>query len=204
MNARVFLSIAAAAIGVVSANDKVPKKIVPELGGQPVFLTFGMILVHPKGVEPPPKGYEGAMQGKEPLAIVKVDGKIVGEIYGNPLRGKAKDEADDMRGSADDSPVISLLKRDSAKRTDFVHEITTLRLDVPSKLGKPWIIHSLYFPKGDHSVTFKFVAGEKDFERVLPIFDAMLFTEEFMRKAPNGPKPDKDKQATEQGDGHKR
>ena len=56
------------------------------------------------------------------------------------------------------------------------------QFDLPSPLGKPWIFHSLYFPTNDGAFTFKLVANEKDFERVLPFFEAMFFHEEFMKK----------------------
>ncbi|MBN1908232.1 MAG: hypothetical protein JW818_00705 [Pirellulales bacterium] len=191
--------IAIATSGSVSADKEKQNILVPELDGRPVFLTFGMAVVHPKGVESPPKSYEGVMRGTTPLAIMKIDGKVVGEVYGSPLKGKAKDEADDMRGSADKSPLVTLLKRDSAERAKHAHQITTLRIDVPSKLGKPWIIHSLYFQRGDHSVTFKFVAGEKDFKRVLPLFDAMLFTQEFIKRPVTKPEPETGTKGAEQG-----
>ncbi|MEM8953192.1 MAG: hypothetical protein AAGD22_03485 [Verrucomicrobiota bacterium] len=175
-------------VGLVQGEEQT--KLKPELDGQPVYQMFGMIVVHPKGVEDPPNGYEGAMRGTAPLAIIKSEGRIVGEVYGNPLQGKAKDEAEGMRGSADDSPMIDLVRRASAKRTNLDHEITTLRMKAPSKLGNPWILHSLYFPKGDRSVTFKFVAGEQNFGRVLPIFEAMLFAEEFMKPPEERTTPD--------------
>jgi hypothetical protein len=181
MNTLIRSFVVIATIGSAIAIEETQKKVVPDLEGQTVFLTFGMVIVHPKGVELPPKGYEGAMRGTEPLAIMKIDGKVVGEVYGNPLKGTAKDEADGMSRSADKSPSITLLKRGAAVRAKLPHEITTLRMDTPSKLGKPWIIHSLYFARGDHTVTFKFVAGEKDFERVLPLFEAMVFAQEFMK-----------------------
>ena len=170
---------------VVAAEDLPPTDAKPEIEGRPVFLTFGRVVVHPKGVDEPPESYKGALHGTRPLAVIKIGDKILGEVYGNTLQGKAKDEAEGMAGSAGKSPQITLLKRDSAERSKQRHEFVTLRMDVDSKVGKPWIIHSLYFTNGDHSVTFKLVAGAQNFERALPFFEAMFFTEEFMRTPSN-------------------
>lgn len=47
-------------------------------------------------------------------------------------------------------------------------------MNLESKLGSPWIIHSLYFPRQQSSVTFKLVASEERFQAVLPYFETML------------------------------
>jgi hypothetical protein len=199
MNPRMLLFAALASLSTATAEEKTPPAPAPELDGQPVILNLGMVTVYPKGVTAPPLEHEGAMGGTRPFAIIKLDGKLVGEVYGSPLGGKAKDEADGMKASAGKNEPITLMKRETANRTGKPHEITTLRLDVKSPLGKPWILHSLYFPKDDRSVTFKLAVSEQDFARVLPYFEAMFFTEEFIKKVAKTPEAkaaDEDKQST--------
>lgn len=195
MNLRTLLFAAISSLSIANGEEKAPP--APDLEGQPVFLNFGMVMVYPKGVTDTPLKHEGAMGGTRPFAIIKLDGKIVGEVYGSPLKGKAKDEADGMKASAGENAAMTLVKREAANRAGKPHEITTLRLDVKSPLGKPWILHSLYFPKDDQSVTFKLAASEQEFARVLPYFEAMFFAEEFMKKnakPPDAKAAEKDKQ----------
>ena len=196
MNPRTLLFAALSSLSIATAEEKTPPAPAPELDGQPVILNLGMVTVYPKGVTAPPLEHEGAMGGTRPFAIIKLDGKLVGDVYGSPLGGKAKDEADGMKASAGENEPITLMKRETANRTGKLHEITTLRLDVKSPLGKPWILHSLYFPKDDRSVTFKLAVSEQDFARVLPYFEAMFFTEEFIKKAAKTPdaKPSENEQ----------
>ena len=134
----------------------------------------GKIFMFPKGVEKPPADYKGSI-GTLPLALVKIDGKVVGEVYASPLKGSAVDEAKGMTASADREKGITLVERTTIKDDGKDVEVVTLKMDYESNVGRPWIFHSLYFSRKDASLTFKLVASEEQFKTVLPYFETMLF-----------------------------
>jgi hypothetical protein len=145
-----------------------PKK--PETEGQPVFIIAGKVVTFPKGMEQPPEDYKGSFPNAPVLAVIKIDGKIVGEIYASPLPKTAEEEANELA----ESKVGKLLERKSIEVQKQKVEVVTRRLDANSKVGTPWVLHSLYFPKGGNSVTFKLIASEARFKELLPYLETML------------------------------
>ena len=161
--------------GQLIAKDLEEQKEKGDVVERPVYMILGMVVTFPPGVEEPPKGFEGTMRGLPPSAIIKREGNILGEIYAAPLKGTAKEEADGMKRSAAKSEQIDLVKRESVPKGKLPHEVTTIQMNLPRKLGNPWVFHSIYFPKKEGSVTFKLVAAEKEFKKLLPVFKAMFF-----------------------------
>ncbi len=159
-------------LSVARAEDDQEGK--PKVDGRPVYLAAGKVVVFPEGVDEPPKDYKGSI-GVRPLALIKFKDKIVGEVFAAPLEGTTVDEAKGMVASADKSDKIEVLDRTTMKKDGDDVEIVTLKMDLKSNVGTPWIIHSLYFPHGGSSTTFKLVASDKEFKSVLPYFEAMLF-----------------------------
>jgi len=173
---RYFLAICVATILVFACSvhaEERPQPKKPSTEGRPVSLVAGRVVVFPKGVEKPPAQYKGSI-GQTPLAVVKLKGKIVGEIYAARLKGKSAEEAKGMAASADMSEKIELKRRARIKDDDDDVEVVTLKMKLNSRVGTPWMFHSLYFPQGNSCVTFKLVASEKEFEKVLPYFETML------------------------------
>lgn len=159
-------------LGFAHADDK-PQSETPKTNGRPVYLAAGKVVVFPEGVDEPPTDYKGSI-GVRPLALIKFKDTIVGEVIAAPLERTTVDEAREMAASADKSDKVKLLERTTIKQNEDDVEVVTLRMDVKSNFGTPWIIHSLYFPHGKSSSTFKLVASEKEFISVLPYFEAML------------------------------
>ena len=168
------ISMAIAACLLASATTPAqtpPPK--PETNGRPVYLVAGKVVVFPEGVEESPADYKGSI-GPRPLALIKLKDKLIGEVFAAALPGGAKEEAKGMEGSADNGK-IRLLKRETIKvRGDDV-EVVTLRMDANSNVGRPWILHSLYFPLKSGATTFKLAVSEEQFKTVLPYFETMLF-----------------------------
>lgn len=146
----------------------------PKTDGRPVYAILGKAVVYPEGVEDPPAGYHGTLRGS-PIAVIRANGQIVGEVYAAPLKGSSVDESKEMAASASGNKGIYLLKRTTVIAGKRKVEVVTLKLDAKSKIGTPWVIHSLYFPQGNSSVTFKLIASEERFSSVQPYFEAMLF-----------------------------
>lgn len=166
------LSLLLVFVAVTKADDEAsPAK--PKTDGRPVFLAAGRVVVLPEGVDESPKDYKGAI-GARPFALVKIDGEIVGEIYAAPLQGTPADEAKGMAASAD-GEKIKLLKSATFKHDGKEVEVVTLQFHLPSKLGEPWVLHSLYFPVGKSSSTFKLAVSEAKFETIVPYFETMMF-----------------------------
>lgn len=155
-----------------SADEEAPQ---PQINGRPVMLVVGKVVVYPEGVDEAPNDYKGALGGAPPLALITIDKKIVGEIYAARLNKTPVEEAKGMAASAE-GEKISLTSRTTIKKEDQRIEVVTLKIDADSNFGSPWIFHSLYFPQRESTVTFKLAAGEEDFKRALPYFEAMLFS----------------------------
>jgi hypothetical protein len=163
------------AFNVAIRAEDVPKAEKPKTAGRPVFLASGKAIVFPEGMEEPAKNYKGALGGNRPLAVITIDGKPAGEIYSSRLQKSAAKEAKGMAGSVDKEGVITLLHQGTIQDDGQDVQVVTLRLNVDTQLGKPVLIHSLYFPLGDSSTTFKLVANEMQFKLVQPYFETMLF-----------------------------
>lgn len=159
--------------GNVDADEE-PKPVRPKTEGRPVFLAAGKIVVFPEGVGEAPKDYRGSINVR-PLALIKVKDQIVGEVFAASLKGSAVDEANEMVTSAAKNNKIDLLKRATTKNGKDHVEIVTLRMNLKSNVGTPWVLHSLYFPREKSTTTFKLVTSEKQFKSVLPYFETMLF-----------------------------
>lgn len=166
-----FLTVALTlSLLTLAAED--PKPAKPDLAGAPVYYAHGLIVVFPKGVEEPPADYKGTI-GK-PMAVIKVDGKVVGEVYSKPLEGTPKEEAKGMAASPDKSPQIELKQQGAEKIGRDEAEFVTLKMNVKGTFGDPWIIHSVYVPRGKACVTFKLVSSEERFASLLPVLKTML------------------------------
>jgi hypothetical protein len=152
------------------AQNTVPK---PDLSGAPVYVIGGNVVVFPKGVEQPPAEYKSVL-GKKPLALIKLDGKVVGEVYLAPLPGSPKEEAKDMAASPKNSDKIELKKQGSEKIGKEDAEFVTLKMNVKGNFGDTSIVHSVYLPRGTSCVTFKLVSSEEQFDSLLPYLKAML------------------------------
>jgi hypothetical protein len=133
----------------------------------------GSIVVLPEGVDRPPDDYQGAL-GIRPLALVRIGGTIVGEVYNSPLKKSSTEEAKGMAASIGPGKPIRLLARTTRRDGDETVEVVTLQFDLDSKFGNPWVLHSVYFPRQEASITFKLVASEARFKEVLPYFEAMF------------------------------
>ena len=145
----------------------------PNTNGRPVFWVAGKIVVIPEGVKQSPKVFKGSL-GARPFALIKIEGKNVGEIYVAPLKGSTVDEANGMAASADKSEKIELLERTSFKEKDQTIEVVTLKMTTDSNFGSPWILHSFYFPYGENATTFKLAAPANQFKALLPYLETML------------------------------
>src|SRR6187455_875433 len=92
------LSLAlASSLGHMASAEDSPAPEKPRIEGRPVLLVAGKIVVYPEGMESSPKDYIGSI-GVRPLALIKLDDKIVGEIYAADLKKSPKEEA---KGLAD-------------------------------------------------------------------------------------------------------
>jgi hypothetical protein len=158
---------------VTTYAEDVVKAEKPKREGRPVFFIPGKVFMFPEGVEKPPEDYRGSI-GTRPLALVTIDDKVVGEVYAAPLKATPVDEAKGMAASADREKGITLQERKTIKDNGQDVEVVTLKMDLKSNVGRPWILHSLYFPRGDASLTFKLVASQEQFKTVLPYFETML------------------------------
>jgi hypothetical protein len=154
---------------------KTPAK--PKADGRPVYIISGRVVVFPEGIEEPPADYRGAI-GARPIGILRINETIVAEIFASPLKGTASDEAKGMAASAGAGQPIDLVKQGRLKVKEESAEVVTLRMKLKSKLGSPWLVHSLYFPLDTGSTTFKLVTSEANFASVLPYFHAMLMVDE--------------------------
>jgi len=156
-----------------SAAEESQTPIVPKTDGRNVYALPGAIAVMPELVEPPTDDYKSVL-GPKPFGVITIDGKQLGEIYFSPLKKSAADEAKEMaRSAAPDSPV-SLVEKGPKRLGGKDAEFVTLKIAAESKFGNPWIIHSVYLPRNDGSVTFKIVASEKEFERLKPLLYAAI------------------------------
>jgi hypothetical protein len=169
------LSLAlASSLGNRACAEDPPAPEKPRTDGRPVLLVAGRIVVYPEGMEDSPKDYIGSI-GVRPFALITIDEKIVGEVYAAPLKKSPQEEAKELAGSPERDEKIKLLKRSSFKVKEDEVEVVTLHMDLKSKVGTPWIFHSLYLPRGEASTTFKLVASEENFETLRPYFETMLF-----------------------------
>jgi hypothetical protein len=166
-------------VAVGRADD--PKPARPSTEGRPVYLVNGTAVIFPKGVEKPTEGYKGAL-GVSPLAVIKIDDKIVGEVYSSALEGSSVEEAKEMAASADKSDKIELKKKATLKLDGRDFETVTLKMNLKSSLGTPWIVHSVYIPRGKASATFKLVVSEEQFKTLLPYLETMLSLDRFDTK----------------------
>ena len=120
-----------------------------------------------------------------------IDSPEIFDEYGNVRAYKGKDEGEGVN-ELSQLGLESILIRNPDERHKEVHEITTVRMDTPNKLGKPWIKHAMHFDQFSYTYTFELVAAETDFKRALPLFERMLFAEE--KKTPTP-----ETRSTEQG-----
>ena len=127
----------------------------------------------PKGSTRRPEGYQGSI-GPRP-ALIKIEGKVVGEVYAAQLKGAPAAEAKGMAASAGDNENIKLVETATIKYDDQDVEVVRIRFNLPSIVGSPWVLHSLYFPRGEASSTFKLVVSEAEVATALPYFEAMVF-----------------------------
>jgi len=164
-----FLSAAAS----LRAGDAA-KPAKPNTAGRPVFYVDGNIVVFPEGVEEPAADHKGSI-GKRPLALISIDGKVVGEVYYAALKESAASEAKSMAASADNGDQIKLHAKTTIKHKEKEIEVVTLKMNVKSNVGTPWMIHSLYIPRDDACVTFKLAVSEERFAATLPYLETMLF-----------------------------
>jgi hypothetical protein len=156
------------AIVLASAADPPPAPAKPKTEGRPVYIAAGTPVVFPENVELAPDDYRGTI-GARPLALIKLEGKIVGEIYASRLKGTPAEEAKGMAASPDKNKGVELVKKTTFTHRDRLAEAVTLKFNLPSDLGSPWILHSLYFPQGvESSTTFKLAVAESRFEALLP------------------------------------
>lgn len=166
----VFSAVAVLATGSTAQDSKAKQS---GSGGRPPLQAAGRAVVLPAGVQEAPKDLKGAL-GIRPLALVRRDGKVVAEAYAVPLKGAAAVEAKEFATSADASDKIEVRGRGTVRHEGKEVEVVTLRLNLKSPLGTPWVIHSVYFPAADGCAGFKLVAGDAAFESVLPTFEEML------------------------------
>jgi len=162
------------ALGLMARADESTKPVQPKVEGRPVAIIAGKVVVFPEGVDEAPKDYRGAI-GPRPLALIQLNGKIVGEVFVAPLDGPPGEEAKGMAASADNNKIIELVKQTTIKDGEDKVHIVTLKIDAESKVGKPFLVHSLYFPRGKSSTTFKLATSEENFDAVMPFFQTMLF-----------------------------
>lgn len=113
-------------------------------------------------------------EGSAALAVIKVDGKVVGEVYSSPLEGTPEEEAKGMAASPKKSEQIELKKQGTEKLGNEEAEYVTLKMNLKGTFGEPWIIHSVYIPRAKSCVTFKLVSSEEQFSTLLPYLTAML------------------------------
>jgi hypothetical protein len=159
--------------GSNARTDESAKTEAANPSGRPVYLSAGRIVVFPEGVDAPPDDYKGSI-GAEPLALVKIKGKIVGEIFSAPLRGEPMHEAKGLAASAERNKKMTVLEQKTIKEGEVEIVVVTMKMELNSNFGTPWILHSLYFPRGKASSTFKLVASESEFKTVLPYFEETL------------------------------
>lgn len=108
------------------------------------------------------------------MAVIKKEGKIIGEIVGAPLKEAPEAEAKSMAASAEKGDKIKLHKQETLQQKSGSVEVVTMRMELDGKFGKPWYFHSVYFPQKEASVTFKLITSENEFAELLPIFEKML------------------------------
>jgi len=168
------LATAVLSAGAANAADPPPAAAKPKTEGRPVYIAAGKVVVFPENVEEAPDEYRGAL-GARPLALIKLEGKVVGEIYASPLKKSAAEEAKGMAASAQEGGPVRLVKTETTKKGDDTVEVVTLKIETPSKLGNPWILHSLYFPMKESSTTFKLATAESRFAAMLPYLDELLW-----------------------------
>jgi len=85
-----------------------PRLVKPKIEGRPVCVVAGKVVVFPEGVDEPPGDYRGSI-GVRPLALIKFEDRIVGEVFVAPLQGTAVDESKGMAASAEKDDAMKLL-----------------------------------------------------------------------------------------------
>jgi hypothetical protein len=177
---KILLMILLLGIYSISSNVYAQESSInsnPKTEGRPVFMADARVIVFPEGVDKPTQGYRGTI-GAVPLALIKINNLTVGEIYSSVLKGNVHDESKELIESAKKNPKMQIVKNKTEKYKNDTFQEVTLKINLKSRLGSPWILHSLYFPVGkSSSTTFKLVCSEKNYQRLLPYFKTMLFIE---------------------------
>lgn len=159
----------------ISAAEDPQKPIVPVTNGRPVYALPGTIAVLPELVERPPDDYKSSL-GPKPFGVITIEEKVLGEIYFFPLDNPATDEAAEMARSVKAGSPVTVAEKGQEVIGDEESPFVTLKVSSKGKFGNPYIIHSVYLPRKQRSVTFKLVASEKDFSRLKPLFYAVFDT----------------------------
>lgn len=156
------------------AESSKPDVVVPKTDGRAVYVVNRKVITLPEGMEMAPKDYKGAIG--HPLALLKIKDQIIAEIYSMPLADKSVVEAEGMANSAKKSALITLISKETIKCDEEEIELVSLKLTAKPQntMESPWVIHSLYYPRNEHSTGFKLIVSEKNYESALPYFNAML------------------------------